>query len=53
MKTQLINGYWTATSFTDKLNTALAELEANGHEIVEVQYAHKSIIRTIFYLGLN
>ncbi|WP_220740642.1 hypothetical protein [Leuconostoc miyukkimchii] len=38
MKTQLINGYWTATSFTDSLNTALAELEANGHEIIEVQY---------------
>lgn len=40
MKTQLINGYWTATSFTDKLNAALAELEAKGHEIIEVQYTY-------------
>lgn len=40
MKTQLINGYWSATSFTDKLNTALADLEANGHEIIEIKYTY-------------
>ncbi|MGX7051118.1 hypothetical protein [Leuconostoc palmae] len=40
MKTQLINGYWTATSFTDRLNAALAELETKGHQIIEVQYTY-------------
>ncbi len=38
MKTQLVNGYWSTTSFTNRLNTAIADLEANGHEIIEVQY---------------
>ncbi|WP_294976766.1 hypothetical protein [uncultured Leuconostoc sp.] len=38
MKTQLINGFWSATSFTDKLNEELNYLESNGHEIIEVQY---------------
>lgn len=40
MKSQIINGYWTAASFTDTLNTALAELENNGYEIIEVQYTY-------------
>ncbi|WP_190323857.1 hypothetical protein [Leuconostoc carnosum] len=38
MKTQLVLGFWTAKGFTDKLNEALADLEAHSHEIIEVQY---------------
>jgi len=38
VKTQLVLGFWTAKGFTDKLNEDLADLEAHGHEIIEVQY---------------
>ncbi|MDM7646392.1 hypothetical protein N2F28_09170 [Leuconostoc falkenbergense] len=38
MKTQIITGFWTAKSFVERLNGTLAELETDGHEIIEVQY---------------
>ncbi|AEJ31730.1 hypothetical protein LGMK_08405 [Leuconostoc sp. C2] len=38
MKTQIITGFWTDKSFTDKLNEKLNYLESNRHEIIKVQY---------------
>ncbi|WP_349551205.1 hypothetical protein [Leuconostoc pseudomesenteroides] len=38
MKTQIITGFWTAKSFVERLNGTLAELETDGHKIIEVQY---------------
>jgi len=38
MKTQIITGFWTAKNFVERLNATLTELEADGHEIIEVKY---------------